>query len=738
MPRRSVPQRSALNASQQAVLASEASALLVTGSIGSGKTTVLAYRAIAQSMHFGEEAKHKGKSAARIVAASAERARRLLQMIERIADQEGTEPTVEVVTVPQWAAQVLRREKPSMTRSILRSEQAQDLVGEVLSSLGFKDLGRAPFEVWREIHARGMQGESGPGMDAENSPLSPSFPLDADDFRKVWAAYDHRLRRARALDIPRLLKAAIDVASLDTPTGLLIDDLNDLPPLERSFLRRSSAQHRTVAGEIRPGKPGVSEGEEGIFQDETPFQHITLSESFVPDSIAQAVCAVTGTEPGEQSTPSGSGSVQVATAPSGAQEAEQIARYVCQKVEEGAWDAAGITVCAGAEAVRTTVESALRGEGLRVRVPGRPFQNQRGSSDLLAYLHVLANPHDDIHLMQIVNRPSRGIGRKTQARIKAYAAGHNLSVWDAIPHADDQNALTSRARRVLRTFRDLLNPLVETLHDPATLPAKVRDIARDLIRKTEYLTNVTRGQTREQIEKEEQVERLLCLLPAAESPRDASAELTARSALQRVLDRFALGVVDAADADARMNDAVTLTSIREVRGIPAGVVIVAGLEEGVCPGEWAVRREDLLEDERQALAQAMASARETLLLTWAQSRGHGREEEPTTRSRFLDTLYYNDEPVPWVQPVSLRTGDNAPGYQASLRAKQARSTASAPPTDADIDHIAAGQRVRHPKLGNGTVESVTTDNGRRIAEVSFDERGTKTLQLKYAPLDVLE
>ena len=723
---------------------SDASALWVTGPIGSGKTTVLAHRAVAQSMHVGEEAKHGRKSAVRIVAASAERARVLGETVERVAELEETEPTVEVVTVPQWAAQVLQRERPGARRSILCPEQAQQLVGEALSSLGFKDLGRAPFEVWREIHARGMRGEPRPGMDAESPPLSPSFPLDADDFRAVRAAYSDRLRRAHTLDIPRLLQAALHTAPPGSVDTLLVDDQNDLTLLEWSFSCRIIARQRTVAGEngsgkISSGATNISECAEAIFPDDGPIQHITLSKSFVPSVIARGVSEVsTETLVAEtESDPEMTGTVQVTVAASGAEEAEQVARRIRQKVDEGAWDSADVTVCAGAARVRETIGAALREEGLQVRVPGRPFHHQAGPSDLLAYLHVLANPHDDIHLMQIINRPSRGIGRKTQARIRAYAADYGLSVWDAIPHADANNALTSRARRVLRDFRELLHPLVEMLHDPATPPDEVQDIARDLIHNTEYLTTVTRGQTREQIEKEEQVERLLRQLPRSETEAERQTDSTAKTDLDRVLGRFALGRVDAADVDSRMDQAVTLAPIRDVPGRPSAIVIVAGLEEGVCPGEWAVRRKGLLRDEQRALVRAMASARETLLLSWAQSRGTGREEEPTSRSRFLEGLHEEGEPVSWVESVSLRSGDAASGYRASLRAKQSRSTAAAPPTDADMDQIAAGQRVRHAKLGDGTVMSVTTDNGRRIATVSFDERGTKTLQLKYAPLDVL-
>ncbi|NBC87716.1 MAG: hypothetical protein GVY25_16165 [Bacteroidetes bacterium] len=79
--------------------------------------------------------------------------------------------------------------------------------------------------------------------------------------------------------------------------------------------------------------------------------------------------------------------------------------------------------------------------------------------------------------------------------------------------------------------------------------------------------------------------------------------------------------------------------------------------------------------------------------------------------------------------------EEADDYQTSLRAKQASSASSRRPTDEDANAIRPGQRVRHAKLGLGVVDQVKQDEKQHVATVTFDDRGTKTLNLKYASVD---
>ena len=41
------------------------------------------------------------------------------------------------------------------------------------------------------------------------------------------------------------------------------------------------------------------------------------------------------------------------------------------------------------------------------------FYNRKEIKDLLCYLRLINNPHDDISLTRVINVPKRGIGTKT-------------------------------------------------------------------------------------------------------------------------------------------------------------------------------------------------------------------------------------------------------------------------------------------------------------------------------------
>jgi len=58
------------------------------------------------------------------------------------------------------------------------------------------------------------------------------------------------------------------------------------------------------------------------------------------------------------------------------------------------------------------------------------FQRQRKSKDILAYLHLLNNPKDEVALLRIINTPTRGIGKTTLKRLADYATEHGLALWE--------------------------------------------------------------------------------------------------------------------------------------------------------------------------------------------------------------------------------------------------------------------------------------------------------------------
>ena len=83
------------------------------------------------------------------------------------------------------------------------------------------------------------------------------------------------------------------------------------------------------------------------------------------------------------------------------------------------------------------------------------------------------------------------------------------------------------------------------------------------------------------------------------------------------------------------------------------------------------------------------------------------------------------------------TGLDPHYYRDNLRAQQQDPTAAPNPTEEEANRIHEGLRVKHAKMGEGTVLHAEGEGEKRIAIVRFDERGEKKLQLRYAPLTVV-
>ncbi|NQT37188.1 MAG: UvrD-helicase domain-containing protein, partial [Planctomycetes bacterium] len=111
-------------------------------------------------------------------------------------------------------------------------------------------------------------------------------------------------------------------------------------------------------------------------------------------------------------TENGEGSpVRLITYPTQKLEAESIAARIADQIGSGRRRPRDFAIFYRVNALSRSLEFALRNEGVPYQmVNGLEFFQRAEIKDILAYLHLLNNPRDDVALLRVINKPARGIG----------------------------------------------------------------------------------------------------------------------------------------------------------------------------------------------------------------------------------------------------------------------------------------------------------------------------------------
>jgi DNA helicase-2/ATP-dependent DNA helicase PcrA len=169
---------------------------------------------------------------------------------------------------------------------------------------------------------------------------------------------------------------------------------------------------------------------------------------------------------------------------------------------------------------------------------------------------------------------------------------------------------------------------------------------------------------------------------------------------------------------------VTLMTMHGAKGLEFSHVFLTGLEEGVFPHSRALADMTELEEERRLAYVGVTRAMDRLFLSYAQRRALFGNTYAYPKSRFieempgLDVLQSDSVVLPrpsggrW-REVSIHESAGA-GLTMDLR---------------------DGDRVRHPKWGEGTIRGVVGAGGDGLITIDFPNVGQKMLMLKYAPLE---
>ena len=383
------------------------------------------------------------------------------------------------------------------------------------------------------------------------------------------------------------------------------------------------------------------------------------------------------------------------------------------------------------------LEEACLHQGTRYRlVGGIRFYKRREVKDLMAYLHLVYNPNDDVNLGRVINVPPRGIGAKSMQQMGDWARSKNLGLFAAMQEVaaarlageDCPVTITKKAATSFADFAVTLEKLIEL-----SKRDKIVDLVDRVVEDTGFRNFIQNSDDSPQ-ERWENIMELRATAQEfnAEAPPDGLATLLERLSLVADMDNYE-------DAD----DSITLITLHQAKGLEFPVVFMVGMEEGLLPHSRSLDDEDQLEEERRLCYVGMTRAEKLLYLTRAFRRSIFGATRAGEGSRFL-----RDIPAELITSGSGPTNGSAGGtsrsfgkpgeskgpswntWQAPTPVINRAKPESARPT------LSVGDSVRHNAFGEGVVTRVDVTASDTEVTIEFEGGvGQKRLLLSFAPLE---
>ncbi len=242
------------------------------------------------------------------------------------------------------------------------------------------------------------------------------------------------------------------------------------------------------------------------------------------------------------------------------------------------------------------------------------FYSRKEIKDLICYLRLILNPHDEISLRRVINVPKRKIGASTIANIETIANEKNISMFDAIEKGKELE------------FKNLILQLQK---DSESLSL------------TELIDNILdKTGMKEELEQDPSLESELRLdnLMEFKSITATFEENTGSVNLGDFLEEISL-IADITEHK-DFEDVVTLMTIHSAKGLEFDVVFLVGMEEGIFPHANALVDSSLdgIEEERRLMYVGITRARKLLYLTNAKRRMLYGKDSSNPPSRFIEEI----------------------------------------------------------------------------------------------------
>lgn len=350
------------------------------------------------------------------------------------------------------------------------------------------------------------------------------------------------------------------------------------------------------------------------------------------------------------------------------------ATYVVQEIQKLLKNGANeneIAVLYRTNAQSRNMEEALLRQGISYKVVGSfYFYNRKEIKDLICYLKLLYNQHDDISLHRVINVPKRGIGLKTLESLTNKALLENTSLYHAIETGKELQ------------FKKVIEQLIEKKEN-CSLTELVDLVLNETGMKEALISENT-------IESEVRLENL-------EEFKSITKSFEERNGIVS-LEEFLMEISLVSDIEEHKdnNNVVTLMTVHSAKGLEFDYVFLIGMEESIFPHNNSLLDRHGLEEERRLCYVAITRAKKQLYLVNAKRRTLYGMDSVNPPSRFIEEIE---------QDLLIRDQEETSAYEASSYETM---------IDETIEY-SVGDKVHHTIFGTGIILGIDS----KILTVAF-------------------
>lgn len=723
---------------QQAVFTTEGPLLILAGA-GSGKTTVLVNR-IAYILQSGLCNPWNILAITFTNKAAGE----LKERICAAVPDGGMD--IWAATFHSTCARILRRygDRIGYTShfTVYATDDQKRLIKEITKQLGV-DEKRTP--------AKAVMSEISKAKDKMQSPKDMLKQAEFDsrklEIAKIYEVYQARLKTADAMDFDDLLCNAVELFEQHPEIlefyqrqfkYIMVDEYQDTNKVQYKFVSMLAQMHGNICV-VGDDDQSIYKFRgatiENILSFENTFKGAKVirleqnyrSTSTILDAANEVISNNTERKGKTLWTQNPKGEkVELHTCDSERDEAMFVAKTITDGVADGR-KYSDYAVLYRTNAQSNAIEQALSRSGIPHRIiGGRRFYDREEIRDMVAYLQVVNNPHDDVRLSRIINVPKRGIGARSVAVAAEIASGLGESIYSVIKEADSYPHL-SRAASKLKGFVELIDGFIEAEESGDYTLAELYNL---IIEHTNY-ENYLKTEKENAEVRIENIEELSSNIIKFEEDYGDEADLS------NFLEEISLlSDIDNYDAE---SDTCVMMTLHSAKGLEFPVVFITGMEEGLFPSIACMMNPEEIGEERRLAYVGITRAKQKLYLTKTKSRMLFGSTSFNKESRFVteipDKLLEKTGESRMFQGGAGSSNTVGIGTKASSAYNPAKPAFYKKPAVKSSVTYSVGDTVLHKIFGKGMIVSAEKMGNDTLLEIAFDKAGTKKLMANFCKME---